>query len=1437
METRKKTTAGVLFWTPAPARTSPTSSVISEDEWEDEDGEEAGKEDDFVSQMDDNGIIGLSEALDNVELGQTYGDAGAEYNRACFSTPLTPEEGDPSGCERDTPPEEWNYSPSEHLSFTEAAGEDVQTPSPCNGAMSRLKAQTEGEEVRQRKEELKIEQLSERDTYLDMTEEEKDGEKEEKRSDRKREKHERELGAAKGLAGGSLNNNEIERIRARSCVAQLSVVEPAEVSNYHCPVSQSASAVTAPTYPHLLHFTAEEIAAAPGIEAETFPEMGFIESLPESHSSRISPVSSPRPQKSEKQELKGLQAAAVFPEQVMANCYSGVCNGPLKGSVESDKQPHHSQRKMSQPSPEATQSWTRSLSTVRADCLRQSPDGELRTPRARTKAAEVTESRNGPLSYRTPDFSQVEPRVRFPKGGYKPPKSRRSSKRESLSPEPPIVFKSPADIVKEVLLNTADGSPAPSNSNRPPISAPNSTVPQEFRCRQQATTLLEQLQEDYNRLLTKYAEAENTIDRLRLEAKDRCVEKQQPRPSQHQHTTDTAVNLYSEPPKPGHLVHSGLSHDSSKIMTLDFPQAQRAEINSASLHNGHSTHQSLQVGQQLAKILYSQADKFFQQLQTFEDLLKRGKLKPFEQMKGLSQLTEGLNSLERGYLLARDEHKLLQQRGAEISHFDPERELEGLIYQCGLHMDELKEQVEQMQQEQPTCEAPPSPPPQPTPSSVPSEGGETLTHPQRPHAPLLVDPGRVEEVEVRSARGESDEEEAEMDNEDTLSSLYLKPLNDKHRCAEKDFAALMDHYQSFKELPKMFAHGHREEDFLSAALGSGMQPGDEEAERRGRGTGLMEVQKSLPERVKAKSDHQESPVGISKQRTSRSSPPSRRASSQSTLLAVHPPSSHKRVEMRKSHSSSLSSLGEITASERSNPKLQPGSRRVLSQDGIISPETDSGFVGSESSHLTPAAAPSPLHQRALQSVSVHQEGNTGKHQTGPVSAPSPASSQSHSRTATKSRGASQLGPNQPISSRQRRHTFSCSPQRRVSQTELTRTDSGTTHTVSEDGQSDQYTSINSLHSSHPSSSPTAWYHHGDSLRALGARQVANRNDTIQTLQAEVTALTETLESCLSNKPLSSTRAAPSAQVNNAHHYTSTPHIRSGERCQSDVRRGRRERRMADEVEEESAMRRIPRERSPCVDRQKTRDILTVSELEPPTSQSQPRVSRCTQTSTAAPDSCCSHTNTVHSRRTQPRQNPSVSIKVPNRADEPDSRSRQAPVCLECSSCHRGRSERPGGGNREPTHSSSHCRHCPLCGHPELYRGTKPDCRRDSDAPTHTSCQQAESPDRAARSRYNGAPPALLQCMPVCPPPLLMYSLPLHVSPSSCTGTSSGVRGHVEVRGRLRRSLSTDKQGSLDSSLNRAIRAARNMKHTSGHMARSLATGLQYQELLTQSFSC
>lgn len=116
METRKSTTAGVVFWTPAPFHTSPSSSVISEDVWEDDDEEHAEKEDDFGGQMDENGIIGLSEAMEGVELGGTC------------SPDLYP--GTPSPEEADTPHEELSYSLSEHLSHTESPGEDVQILSP-----------------------------------------------------------------------------------------------------------------------------------------------------------------------------------------------------------------------------------------------------------------------------------------------------------------------------------------------------------------------------------------------------------------------------------------------------------------------------------------------------------------------------------------------------------------------------------------------------------------------------------------------------------------------------------------------------------------------------------------------------------------------------------------------------------------------------------------------------------------------------------------------------------------------------------------------------------------------------------------------------------------------------------------------------------------------------------------------------------------------------------------------------------------------------------------------------------------------------------------------------------------------------------------------------------------------------------------------------------
>lgn len=83
---------------------------------------------------------------------------------------------------------------------------------------------------------------------------------------------------------------------------------------------------------------------------------------------------------------------------------------------------------------------------------------------------------------------------------------------------------------------------------------------------------------------------------------------------------------------------------------------------------------------------------------------------------------------------------------------------------------------------------------------------------------------------------------------------------------------------------------------------------------------------------KVQLDQQDSaPPHSRNQQSCRFSPSSHRTSPQSSTLPVHPSRSCRRLAVGKSHSSSLSGLGGVTASERRNPKLQSGSRRVLSQ--------------------------------------------------------------------------------------------------------------------------------------------------------------------------------------------------------------------------------------------------------------------------------------------------------------------------------------------------------------------------------------------------------------------------------------------------------------------------------------------------------------------------
>ncbi|XP_035747918.1 LOW QUALITY PROTEIN: microtubule organization protein AKNA [Egretta garzetta] len=194
-------------------------------------------------------------------------------------------------------------------------------------------------------------------------------------------------------------------------------------------------------------------------------------------------------------------------------------------------------------------------------------------------------------------------------------------------PGGPISFKSPAEIVQEALLSSGEGVPP-----QPPTTA---GLPQEFRSPRQATELVQQLQDDYRKLLMKYAEAENTIDQLRLGAR---------------------VSLYADPPQPSRSLAVGTVGSGCRVVALSIPQARTAAFSTAMAPATLSSPGGAPTP--------GPSDPRFRKLKDAQDVL------------------------ERAYLQARQQHP------GTSGEFDPDRSVEGEIFRLGLCLEELKERLE-----------------------------------------------------------------------------------------------------------------------------------------------------------------------------------------------------------------------------------------------------------------------------------------------------------------------------------------------------------------------------------------------------------------------------------------------------------------------------------------------------------------------------------------------------------------------------------------------------------------------------------------------------------------------------------------------------------------------------------------------------------------------
>ncbi|XP_024618145.1 AT-hook-containing transcription factor isoform X3 [Neophocaena asiaeorientalis asiaeorientalis] len=573
----------------------------------------------------------------------------------------------------------------------------------------------------------------------------------------------------------------------------------------------------------------------------------------------------------------------------------------------------------------------------------------------------------GRLNYPLPDFSKVGPRVKFPKDEtYRPPKARNHS-RLPEGPARPLIFKSPAEIVRELLSNSGEVCPG----EDPPPTHPTTRLPQEFQTPEQATKLVHQLQEDYHKLLTKYAEAENTIDQLRLGAK---------------------VNLYLDPPQPSHSIHKGTMPQGTKVLSFTIPQPHSVErwpgpakgLQTSEASGWPSAEGDLnpssppstpalgwlpddpgiaknQPSAEQAQELTSRASQFLAKVESFVELLQAGQLTPQDQLKVFQQLKAVHAALEEEYLKACREQHLAQQLAGSTGtpgRFDPGRELEAEIFQLGIRLDELKDHIDQNQQE-----------PEPAGSDLALDSSPAVPSPPQPtglpppleQAPTPAIQTLCPELDAINAglhplHVNLDLSATSNEVEDRLLGLPT-PLGHKELRVEHDFHSLLERYLSVKSLPEALrleeegeGQGHTLEvegpasapgKAAATRLPTRQPPAQAERSHGGPVEETVEQMASVkPADFHASVGRDRHLQGLDKAEAAPSGP-----------SRPPPPQGTKSAE---SHQSSLTSLEGSGISERLPLKslCQAGGPH-LEEPWMASPETDSGFVGSETSRVSP----------------------------------------------------------------------------------------------------------------------------------------------------------------------------------------------------------------------------------------------------------------------------------------------------------------------------------------------------------------------------------------------------------------------------------------------------------------------------------------------------
>ncbi|KAM7379239.1 hypothetical protein PAMP_004804 [Pampus punctatissimus] len=409
----------------------------------------------------------------------------------------------------------------------------------------------------------------------------------------------------------------------------------------------------------LQHFSQEELLRSGRlIEAETLPEVSLLDSVDDTLFS-WAPTYNSAANKSNRSE------SCVCNSKNNQSFYCGRTDDKSNNASKNSNLEEKTETEIASVASAATDSITLSSkhgsgdkSTLDiANKERSSEDDHVqKVPLVRTRSFSEMKYGQGQVHYPLPDFSKVAPKVKIPKapsGSAKPVPQVSTMHRAQSSP-------GMLEVISKVLEDS--------------LQPPERPYVFEDLDKKTAPALVHHLQAEYDKLLTKYAEAENLIDQMRLGTNTQ--------PSSElmlfiEHDDDEQGNFGEG----NHLGSLDPHIPSSETFGVKKVETNK-QNNIKELHTASSSQPDPQCpsdGEQMTAVLRDIISQFMQKM--------------------LRSMMEAQDQLERKYISKKDEHRALEMQNymglsRNTGTFDPNRLLEGDIFRIGMHLEDIKEMID-----------------------------------------------------------------------------------------------------------------------------------------------------------------------------------------------------------------------------------------------------------------------------------------------------------------------------------------------------------------------------------------------------------------------------------------------------------------------------------------------------------------------------------------------------------------------------------------------------------------------------------------------------------------------------------------------------------------------------------------------------------------------